>query len=122
MKIGELATRAGVSVDTVRFYEKRGLLPAPERRASGYRTYSDEAVARIRLVKFVQGLGLDLNEIGDVLGMLDQGTASCENQRPRLKAVVDRLDRQIAELVNSRARIAGFLGSCGSGDCALAAK
>lgn len=54
--------------------------------------------------------------------MVDQGTASCENQRPRLRAVVDRLDRQIAELVSTRARIAGFLESCEGGDCALAAE
>ncbi len=120
MKIGELATRAGVSVDTVRFYEKRGLLPAPPRRASGYRIYTDRAVERIRWVKFVQGLGLDLDEIREVLAMLEQGSASCENQRPRLSAVVDRLDRQIAGLVHTRARIAGFLENCERGHCALA--
>lgn len=122
MKIGELASRAGVSVDTVRFYEKRGLLPAALRRASGYRIYTEQAVERIRWVKFVQGLGLGLDEIAEVLAMLERGSASCENQRPRLKAVVERLDRQIAELSSARARIAGFLDGCESGHCALAAR
>lgn len=122
MKIGELAARAGVSVDTVRFYEKRGLLPAPRRRASGYRTYTDQTLQRLRLVKFVQSLGLGLDEIGEVLTLLDQGTASCENQRPRLRAVVDRLDREIAELVKVRSRVAGFLESCVNGHCELAGK
>lgn len=122
MKIGELAARAGVSVDTVRFYEKRGLLPTPRRRASGYRTYTDQTVERIRLVKFVQGLGLGLDEIGEVLTLLEQGSANCENQRPRLRAVVDRLDREIADLVKVRSRVAGFLESCASGHCALADK
>lgn len=120
MKIGELAKRANVSVDTVRFYEKRGLLPAPARRASGYRIYTERALERIRWIKLAQGLGLGLDEIAEALATLDRGAASCENQRPRLRAVIDRLDRQIAELVSARARVARFLENCESGHCALA--
>ena len=119
MKIGELATSAGVSVDTIRFYERRGLLQLPPRRASGYRTYTPTAVDRVRLIKSAQALGLTLDEVVDFLALLDQGKATCENQRPRLRAVVERLDQEIARLSATRTKIAGLLQRCEIGDCSL---
>src|ERR687891_378201 len=67
MKIGQVADRAGVSIDTVRFYERRGVLPVPERTASGYRTYTPATVDRIRLARRLQQLGLTLDEAIDAL-------------------------------------------------------
>ena len=61
MKIGEVAAGAGVSIDTVRFYERRGVLPEPERTASGYRTYTDASVERLRLARRLQSLGFTLD-------------------------------------------------------------
>ena len=118
MKIGELATSAGVSVDTIRFYERSGLLQPP-RRASGYRTYAQNAVERVRLIKSAQALGLTLDEVVDFLALLDQGKATSENQRPRLRAVVERLDHEIAKLSATRSKIAGLLERCELGDCSL---
>src|SRR6188508_1341651 len=119
MKIGELANLAGVSVDTLRFYERRGLLQSPPRRASGYRTYAPTAVERVRLVKSAQALGLTLAEVVDFLALLDQGKANCENQRPRLRAVVERLDQEIARLSATRSKIAGLLQRCEIDDCSF---
>jgi DNA-binding transcriptional MerR regulator len=81
MKIGQVADAAGVSVDTVRFYERRGVLPAPERLPSGYRTYGSATVERIRLARRFQALGLTLDEVIDALLATDTGGVSrqCSN-------------------------------------------
>ena len=67
MKIGEFARRAGVAIDTVRYYERRGLLPEPQRRASGYRRYAEDDVSRLRFVRRAKGLGFTLDEIRSLL-------------------------------------------------------
>ena len=73
MKIGQVAADADVTVDTVRFYERRGVLPPPERRPSGYREYTPAAVERIRMARDLQQLGLTLDEIIDALHAHDAG-------------------------------------------------
>src|ERR687890_237389 len=98
MKIGQVATDAGVTVDTVRFYERRGVLPLPERRPSGYREYTGAAVERIRLARALQRLGFTLDEVIDALRAHDAGETNETNQLWRLEAVVDRIDAKIAEL------------------------
>ena len=122
MKIGEAARRAGVQVDTVRFYERRGLLPRPARRASGYRDLSEAAVERIALVKRLQRVGLTLGEIGEVLRDVDTGKASCAGERPRFDAVLARIDGEIAALRAVRRGLARTLAGCGSGSCPLPAR
>lgn len=67
MRIGELAKRAGVSTETIRFYEKQGLLPAPERLASGYRTYQPAMLERLRVIKVCQQIGFTLDDIAALL-------------------------------------------------------
>jgi DNA-binding transcriptional MerR regulator len=119
MKIGEVARRASVSVDTVRFYERRGILPAPPRRASGYRIYGEGAVERILLVKYIQALGVELDEIRSMLAMLDAGTATCGNQRPRFEAMLARIDREIAALRATRSKIVRLFADCEAGKCSL---
>ena len=119
MKIGEAARRAGVSVDTLRFYERRGILPSPQRRSSGYRIYPEAVVERVRLVKDMQQLGLHLDEIMEALRQLDGGSATCANQRPRFEAVIDRIDHDMAQLRATRAKIVKLLRRCEAGECSL---
>ena len=121
MKIGQLARQAGVSVDTVRFYERRGVLPEPERRASGYRVYSASTVERLRMARQLQGLGLTLDEVVDALHAHDGGVATCESERWRLEVVVDRIDTRLAELRRVRANTVKALAECTDGRCRLAA-
>jgi len=121
MKIGELAKRANVSVDTVRFYERRGILPPAPRRSSGYRIYGDGTVERIHLVKYIQALGVELDEIRTMLTLLDAGTATCANQRPRFEATLARIDREIDALRRTRAKIVRLFAACESGKCSLGA-
>ena len=92
MKIGEVARQSGVSVDAVRFYERRGVLPTPERLASGYRVYTPATVERIRLARRLQGLGLNLDEVIDALHVSDRGDASCASERWRMEAFLERVD------------------------------
>jgi MerR family transcriptional regulator, copper efflux regulator len=117
VKIGEIATQAEVSVDTVRFYERRGVLPAPHRRPSGYREYDGSAVERIRTARALQQLGFTLEEIIDALRAHDSGTATCESELWRLDAVIDRIDARIADLRRTRRAITGTIKECRSGRC-----
>jgi DNA-binding transcriptional MerR regulator len=119
MKIGTVAEQAGVSVDTVRFYERRGVLPTAERRPSGYREFEQSAVDRIRTAKAMQDLGFTLDEIIDALHTHDTGDATCASERWRLEAVVDRFDARIAELQRARAHAAHTLEDCRTGQCRL---
>lgn len=119
MKIGQVAREAGVSIDTVRFYERRGVLPAAARRPSGYRVFTPAAVERIRMARALQDLGLTLDEVIDALHAHDQGGATCESERWRLEAVVERLDAKIAELRRARMAATRALEDCQNGRCRL---
>jgi DNA-binding transcriptional MerR regulator len=117
MKIGEVAAQADVTVDTVRFYERRGVLPAPERRPSGYREYGASTVERIRAARDLQSLGFTLEEVIDALRAHDSGTATCDSELWRLEAVIDRIDAKISELRRTRRTITGTIKECREGRC-----
>ena len=119
MKIGEIAASADVSIDTVRFYERRGVLPAPERTNSGYRTYSPATVDRLRLARRLQSLGFTLDEVIDALHAHDEGAATCASERWRLDAVLARIDSQIKDLQDLRRSVRKVEAGCDRGDCAL---
>ena len=120
MKIGQVADGAGVSVDTVRFYERRGVLAAPERAPSGYRTYTIATIERIRLARRLQALGLTLDEVIDALHATDRGDASCESERWRLEAVLERIDTKMDELRAARREVRKVLAACERGCCVFA--
>jgi len=121
MKIGQVASASGVSIDTVRFYERRGVLPVPPRTPAGYRVYTDATVARIRLARRMQNLGLTLGEIAGALHDRDEGHASCETQRWRLEAALRRIEVRIAELATLRGDVQDALAACAAGTCGWAA-
>src|SRR3954471_19680362 len=117
MKIGEIAGQAGVSVDTVRFYERVGVLPTAPRTASGYRDYQPETVERIRLTRELQAIGFTLTDAVDALAAHDAGGATCESERWRLDAVLGRVDTKLAELSALRRRIVEAQDGCTDGRC-----
>jgi MerR family mercuric resistance operon transcriptional regulator/MerR family copper efflux transcriptional regulator len=117
VKIGQISKQSGVSVDTVRFYERVGVLPEPARRPSGYREYEPGIVDRIKLTRELQAIGFSLPDVVDALAAHDAGGASCESERWRLQAVLDRVDRKLAELTALRGRIADAQRACESGAC-----
>jgi len=119
LKIGSIAQRSGVSIDTVRYYERRGLLRPAQRLPSGYRLYQEPTVARIRLARRLQSLGMSLAEVADALRAHDRGNATCESERWRLESVRDRVDAKLAELARVRKAIESVLERCASGQCEL---
>ena len=119
MKIGQLARTAEVSIDTVRFYERRGVLPRPQRQPSGYRTYDETTVERIQLARALQALGLTLDEVIDALHAHDRGDATCATERWRLEMVLERIDGRIADLKRVRHDVVSVLAECDAGRCRL---
>jgi MerR family copper efflux transcriptional regulator len=94
LTIGQVAAAASVNIQTIRYYERRGLVTAPQRTASGYRQYGDEAVARLRFIKHAQDLGFSLAEIQELLALRVRHAGGC--------ATVERKARQKIELVAKR--------------------
>lgn len=119
MRIGELAMRSGVSIDAIRYYERRDVLPRAERTESGYRIFDESAVERLAMVRQLQDLGFTLDEITDALAAHDRGGATCQSERWRLEAVAERLDQRIAQLQATRHQLRTALARCGTDECRL---
>jgi DNA-binding transcriptional MerR regulator len=117
MKIGQVAAQAGVGIDTVRFYERRGVLSTPPRTSSGYRIYEASTVERIRFTRALQHLGFTLDEAIDALRSHDAGMTTCESELWRLQAVIDRIDTKIAELQATRRDVSEMMDACQQGHC-----
>ena len=119
MRIGEFAEAAGVSVDAVRFYERRGVLQPAPRTAGGYRTFGRDDLDRLRLARHLQELGLTVDEVVATLSAHDAGGATCDSERWRLEAVEARIEARLAELRATRRLVRDALAACTSGDCRL---
>jgi DNA-binding transcriptional MerR regulator len=119
LSVGRVAARAGVKIDTVRYYERRGVLPVAERRPSGYRSFQPQAVDRIVFVKELQALGFTLDEVIDLLRLVDSDTASCATARPHVQATLQRVEAKLTALTVMRDRLAAVLRDCAGGACSL---
>lgn len=102
LSIGQVARRAGVGVETVRFYEREGLLEEPPRRASGYRQYDEQVVKRIRFIKRSQQLGFSLKEITELLMLRVDAQTSCEEVKQRTEAKIAEVERKVLALQRMR--------------------
>ncbi len=98
LTVSKLASQVGTSSDTLRYYERIGLLPPPARSASGYRLYGDDAVERVRFIKRAQRFGLRLEEIGELLSIRERGMCPCGSTRRMLEARVAELTEEMAAL------------------------
>ena len=101
--IGEAAARAGISADTIRYYERIGVLPKPPRSAAGYRRYSDAHVGRMVFVRNAARFGFPLKELAGFLKSREKGQLPCRSVRAAGDRLLAELDRQIAELSTARA-------------------
>ncbi len=119
MKIGEVANRSGVSIDAIRFYERRCVLPAAERNPSGYRVFGQDAVPRLDLVRRLQELGFTLDEIVDALEAHEDGAADCASQRWRFERVGERIGDKIEQMQVTQRLIRATLGDCEQGQCRM---
>ena len=102
LTIGQAAARAGISADTIRYYERIGVLPKPPRSTAGYRRYSEAHVGRMVFVRDAARFGFPLKELAGFLKSRDKGRAPCHSVRAAGDRLLAALDRQIAELTAAR--------------------
>lgn len=112
LKIGEVAAQAAVNIQTLRYYERRGLLEAPERSASGYREYPPETVQLIRFVKRAQDLGFTLAEIEELIALRDANGRQRGNVRVLAEAKMRDIDKKLAQLQAMRSALYTLIDSC----------
>jgi DNA-binding transcriptional MerR regulator len=123
MKIGELSEQAGVSVQTVRYYERRGLLPEPDRTESGYRSYNREALLHLRFILTAKGLGFTLSEIRELIDLRVDPAATAQEVRTHARQKIQTTKAKIADLNRLLHGLERLVAECNAGspphECAL---
>ena len=109
LRSGDLARLVGISPDTLRLYERKGLLPCPPRTANGYRSYPPEVVDRIRLIQAALSMGFTIDELADILVMRDGEGAPCKHVRELAGAKLESLNRYIRQLEELRDQLSAIL-------------
>lgn len=109
MLIGELADAADLPSQTIRFYERKGLLPPPERRANGYRTYDESTLTRLHFVQTAQAAGLTLAEIGSIIDLRDDGTVPCAHVAALIRSKRADVRARIKNLAVLEAELEGVI-------------
>ncbi len=112
-----MAAAVGVGADTVRYYEKAGLLPGPARTPAGYRVYQSDAVDRLQFIQGAQRLGLRLRDIKDLLAIRDTGVCPCEPAEDLLRRRLADLDAEMARLGALREQMVAMVEALPSPDC-----
>lgn len=112
LTIGTVAKRAGVPIDTIRYYEREGLLPEPLRRASGYRSYGEGTVAQLRFIRRAKALGFTLEEIRDLLALSADRQRGVKAVKQRAEERLAAIETRIAELQRVRDGLVELVASC----------
>ncbi len=112
LSIGGLARAAKVGIDTIRFYEKNGLIPAPPRRASGYRQYGNEQLRRLTFIRRAKDLGFSLEEIAELLALRAPKGRGVEKVRQVARHKLAVVEQKIAELERMRSALADLVEAC----------
>ncbi|HZR48422.1 MAG TPA: heavy metal-responsive transcriptional regulator [Streptosporangiaceae bacterium] len=115
--VGQLASRAGVRADTIRYYERAGLLPPPRRTEGDHRRYGPADVDRLLFIRGARRLGLRLAEIGELLTVRDTGSCPCGPAEMLLRRHVSEIDQEMARLAALRGELAGMLAAMGGPGC-----
>lgn len=115
MTIGKLAQSAGVGVETVRFYERKGLLDEPSRGESGYRQYPSGSLTRLRFIRQTKELGFTLPEIRELLSLRVSPSASCAEVQERIQAKLGSIQEKIDSLERMKGALNGMAAICSSG-------
>lgn len=122
VKIGELAKMTGCQVVTIRYYEKEGLLPPPERSSGNYRLYGEEAIARLRFIRHCRQHGMSLAEIHDLLAFSEHPTVSCDWINALIQRHIANVTAQITDLLHLKTHLQSLLQKCSGGqkeDCGI---
>ena len=122
MRRGELAERSGCKIETVRFYEKRGLLQAPPRTTGGDRDYAPEHLRRLTFIRRARELGFRLDEIRGLIALVDGGEWTCDDVRVRTEVHLADVRRKLTDLLELEQTLAHLVRRCAGGstpDCAV---
>ena len=120
MQIGQIAKRAGVAIDTVRYYERHGLLRSPARQSSGYRLYEEQDVERLRFIRRAKSLGFTLNEIQELLALSGRREQDMAGLKAAASEKLADVEHRLAELTRIRDGLQTLVASCpghGELDC-----
>ena len=112
LTIGRVAHSAGLAIDTVRYYERDGLLQKPARTSSGYRQYSADAVTRLRFIRQAKDLGFSLREIKELLSLRVEAGRSCADVRARAERKIADVEQRVATLMRMKRALAKLASSC----------
>src|SRR5438445_9930520 len=112
LRTAQLANEGGVNVETIRYYERHGLLPRPPRTASGYRIFSEDAVKRLRFIKHAQALGFSLKEIKELLDIQVKRNSSCADVRRKAQAKIADVDEKVRHLRAIKNALAKITATC----------
>jgi MerR family mercuric resistance operon transcriptional regulator len=116
LTIGQVARHIGIGVETVRFYERKGLLDAPPRRESGYRQYAPDVIRRLQFIKRAKELGFSLKEINELLSLRVDPETTCAEVKQRAEAKMADIDAKLRDLQRMQATLAQLVTACsGSG-------
>lgn len=112
LKVGEVARRAAVNLQTIHYYEREGLVPRPPRTASNYRMYTEDAVRRVRFIKRAQELGFALKEVKELLSLRATPGTRCAHVRQQAKVKLHDIDEKIGTLHAMRKALLRLIGEC----------
>ena len=112
LTIGRVARAAGVAIDTIRYYERERLLPAPARRLSGYRDYTPDAIARLRFIRRAKELGFSLPEIRELLALSADRERGVHGVKQRAEARLAEIERRIGELKRVQRGLKNLIDAC----------
>lgn len=116
MKIGELAAATATSIESIRFYEREGLIPAPNRTASNYRSYEDEHVQRLAFIRRCRSLDMALDEVRQLLRFKDTPSADCGDVNTLLDAHIRHVAERVVELRALEKELVGLRARCKTAD------
>jgi len=112
LTIGQVAKLSGIGIETIRFYEREGLVEEPARRESGYREYTSDVVTRLTFIKRAQELGFSLREISELLALKLHPKASCAAVKQRAEGKVTDIETKIRDLQKMKKALMGLIASC----------
>ena len=118
LSVGDLARATGTKVETIRYYERTGLLPPPPRTGGNYRAYGAEHLARLSFVRRARDLGFSIGQVRALLGLADQRERSCEAVDAIAREHLAEVDRKLAGLAALRRELASLIGQCRRGTVA----
>lgn len=114
MRIGHLAKATGTSVETIRYYEREGILPAADRTAGNYRHYSQDDLELLTFVRRARTLGFSMADVRELLALSDRADKPCEDVDRLAQRQLDEIERKIADLSKLRIELGQIVGSCGA--------